>query len=47
MKKVYTTPEIQMNTLSNTDIITVSGGLVTTKFTKGNKSEIADNSVNF
>jgi len=28
MKKVYTTPEMAVNTFKNEDIITVSGGIV-------------------
>ena len=32
--KTYTKPEITVTAVKNTDVITISGGIVTSKFTK-------------
>lgn len=46
MKKVYTKPEMDIKTFANEDIITVSGGLVTS-INGGAKYGSGDNIINF
>mgnify|MGYP000343553359 CR=1 FL=1 len=41
--KTYTKPEIEINALENTDVITASGGLNATKFTQTKGYNVVDN----